>query len=134
MRSYLVGVLGLFVALMAFGLSQAQASLNNRYVDSVVPSFVNEPLLQEAPLSSKRRMAASLNGRNALRVNHTSNGSNAGESDAIPTSWIATSAGLSKCRLRQGAAPFYTHLFPRSKYRIVGGEESNLIYRFMHAK
>lgn len=134
MRSYLVGVLVLFVALMAFELSQAQASLNNRHLVNFVPSFVDGPLVEEAPLSPRRRMAASLTGRNALRVNHSNDDSNAGESDAILTSWIATSADISKSRLRQGVSLLYGHFFPRSKYRIVGGEESNLIYRFMHAK
>ncbi|MGR5549944.1 hypothetical protein [Vibrio sp. DNB22_12_1] len=70
MRSYLVSVLGLFVALMAFGLSQAQASLNHLHVTRLTPDIVDAPLLEEAPSLPRRKMAASLLGRNTLRVHY----------------------------------------------------------------
>ncbi|MGR5543742.1 hypothetical protein ACP3VZ_01260 [Vibrio sp. PNB22_2_2] len=83
MRSYLVSVLGLFVALMAFGLSQAQASLNHLHVTRLTPDIVDAPLIEEAPSLPRRKMAASLLGRNTLRVHYSSYATDADEPDTL---------------------------------------------------
>ncbi len=134
MRSYLAGVLVLLVALMAFELSQARLSSNFLHTASIAPSLVNAPSIEEQPVLPKRKMKASLLSRNALRVNHKNNGHYFDKATAFETYGVVKSIEMVKWFGTQASVPFRYDSFPQSRYRVVGGKESNLIYRFIHAK
>lgn len=134
MRSYLAGVLVLLVALMAFELSQARLSSNSLHIASIAPSLVNEPSIEEQPALPKRKMKASLLSRNVLRVNHKNNGHYFDKATAFETYGVVRPTEIAKWFVDQAMLSFRYESFRQSRYRVVGGKESNLIYRFMHAK
>lgn len=135
MRAYLVCVLGLFVALMAFELSQEQPSPKLSHVIAFTSSLTDgEANLEEVPFSPRRKAAASLFSRNALRVNHSSSATDNDELNVLPTCCLSNSTESAKRFISSFVSPILQTFYPRSKYRIGGGQESNLIYRFMHAR
>ncbi len=135
MRAYLVCVLGLFVALMAFGLSQASPSPKLSHAVSYTSSLIDgEAHLEKAPFSPSRKVAASLFSRNALRVNHSNTSPESDDFDVVPARWLTVVADSNKRFVSKVAMPVIDVFYPSSKYRLGTGRESNLIYRFMHAR
>ncbi|MFN1534858.1 hypothetical protein [Vibrio jasicida] len=135
MRAYLVCVLGLFVALMAFELSQEQPSPKLSYAIAFTSSLTKgEAHLEEVPFSPRRKVTASLLSRNALRVNHSNSTTDNDELDVLPARWLTVSTESTNRFLSAFVSPILRTIYPRSKYRIGGRQESNLIYRFMHAR
>lgn len=135
MRTYLVSVLGLVAALMAFGLSQASPSPKLSHAVSYTSSLIDgEAHLEKAPFSPSRKIAASLFSRNALRVNHSNTSPESDDFDVVPARWLTVVADSNKRFVSKVAMPVIDVFYPRSKYRLGTGKESNLIYRFMHAR
>ncbi|MGR5163157.1 hypothetical protein ACPV4X_14825 [Vibrio owensii] len=135
MRTYLVSVLGLVVALMAFGLSQASPSPKLSHAVSYTSSLIDgEAHLEKAPFSPSRKIAASLFSRNALRVNHSNTSPESDDFDVVPARWLTVVTDSNKRFVSKVAMPVIDVFYPRSKYRLGTGQESNLIYRFMHAR
>ncbi len=135
MRTYLVSVLGLVVALMAFGLSQASPSPKLSHAVSYTSSLIDgEAHFEKAPFSPSRKIAASLFSRNALRVNHSNTSPESDDFDVVPARWLTVVADSNKRFVSKMAMPVIDVFYPRSKYRLRTGQESNLIYRFMHAR
>ena len=135
MRAHLVCVLGLFVALMAFGLSQASPSPKISYAVSYTSSLVvGEEHLEKAPFSPSRKVAASLFSRNALRVNHSNTSTESDNFDVLPARWLNEVKGFNKREFTDVALPVIQIYYSHSKYRLGAGQESNLIYRFTHAR
>lgn len=135
MRTYLVSVLGLVVALMAFGLSQASPSPKLSHAVSYTSSLIDgEAHLEKAPFSPSRKIAASLFSRNALRVNHSNTSPESDDFDVVPARWLTVVADSNKRFVSKVAMPVIDVFYTRSKYRLGTGQESNLMYRFMHAR
>lgn len=135
MRAYLVSVLGLFVALMAFGLSQASPSPKISYAVSYTSSLIDgEAHLEKAPFSPSRKVAVSLFSRNALRVNHSNTSPDSDDFDVLPARWLNDVQDFNKREFTDVALPVIQIFYSHSKYRLGVGQESNLIYRFIHAR
>ncbi len=106
MRAYLVSVLGLFVALMAFGLSQASPSPKISYAVSYTSSLINgEAHLEKAPFSPSRKIAVSLFSRNALRVNHSNTSPDSDDFDVLPARWLNDVQDFNKREFTDVALP-----------------------------
>ncbi|GLR06231.1 hypothetical protein GCM10007906_38190 [Vibrio hyugaensis] len=135
MRAYLVCVLGLFVALMAFELSQEQPSPKLSHAIAFTTSLTDgEAHFEEVPFSPRRKVAASLLSRNALRVNHSNSTTDTNDLDVLSARWLTVAAESTKRFVSSFVSAILQTFYPHFKYRIGGRQESNLIYRFMHAR
>nr|WP_217706803.1 hypothetical protein [Vibrio campbellii] len=120
---------------MAFGLSQASPSPKISYAVSYTSSLIDgEAHLEKAPFSPSRKVAASLFSRNALRVNHSNTSPESDDFDVLPARWLNDVQDFNKRVFTDVALPVIQIFYSHSKYRLGAGQESNLIYRFIHAR
>ncbi|QIR99891.1 hypothetical protein FR741_19255 [Vibrio diabolicus] len=144
-RTTLIALLGLLFCLLAPSMSLAHSYPNflsfhnqNIAVDAKSKHF------SEHPVSPIQQDYPSLNSRNILRVSHSKETSS---NDDVELEWFETlavvwwihrsaihSMGLLKRIGNEALGRCVESIFTHSKYRIGARKESNLIYRFIHAR